>query len=122
MVAKKPVDEPDTTESDEGTDDATDLEEKIRKVLGSLLGGSDVTDTSEQGGDDDDGKKGGKPARRGSQADVEDDAEAKVRAVLHKLKTEEEHAAEHARLKEAPKETTPQTVRKITQWMWGAGE
>ena len=122
MVTKKTEPESDDSGVDDG-DEAPDLEEKVRKVLGSLLGGAHVSDTSDQGEDGDEAKKGAKGARRGSQADVEDDAEAKVRAVLHKLKTEEEHAAEHARLKEAPKsESAPATVRRFTRWMWGSGE
>lgn len=52
--------------------------------------------------------------------EIENDMEAQVRAQLKKIRAEEDHAAEHEKLKQEP-EREPVTVGKVTRALWGNG-
>ncbi len=52
--------------------------------------------------------------------EIENDMEAQVRAQLKKIKAEDDHAAEHEKLKAEP-ERPPVTVGKVTRALWGDG-
>jgi len=51
---------------------------------------------------------------------VEDDLEAKVRDAVHKIGAEEQHAADHERIKREA-ERQPAALGKVTRFLWGGG-
>jgi hypothetical protein len=53
--------------------------------------------------------------------EIETDFEAQVRKELAKIKAEDDHAAEHEKLKQEP-ERAPVQVGKVTRALWGGGE
>lgn len=113
MPAKKP-DENDAGdgdaaggESDEVIDESR-VVEIVREVLGKLGVGGDDDDNA---GGDDDAAGDGKPAPR-TQAAVEDDVAAKVRAEIAKLRTEDERDSRLAALEEKVKEPERPPVKE----------
>lgn len=99
--------DPPETKDDPGEGFEARVEAIIHKVLDPILGK-----------DDSKPKQVTEPSKPRTQAAIEDDAEAKVRAALAKIKHEEEHENEHKKLKEQS-ERPPQTLRKLTKIMWG---
>lgn len=99
-------------------DQSGDVEAKIRKVLGEMLGAHEV----EVDDTEDDAAKA-KPKGRRSVADQEDDIAARVKAEVERVKHEDAHRAEHDRLKaEADKPTSPQVPTKRgkgSTFFWG---
>lgn len=67
--------------------------------------------------DDDDDPPAKEPT---SVKEIETDMESQVRQQLKKIKAEDEHAAEHEKLKAEP-EREPVMVGRVTRALWGNG-
>ena len=111
--------EPDTDEPEDPGDDnfAMKVERQVRKALGGLIGKGEVkveeggkAGSSEPTGSD----MGGTPP---SPKVEEQSAEESVRQALQKITAEDEHAKEHARIRES--ERTPAVVSRLTRAIWG---
>lgn len=125
----------DTDDDDKGGGDdddkggATDHDKLVADVAAQVLellganddaGGSDGGD----GGGGDDGKGSGGAPR--SAVDVERATERAVRDAMAKLRREEANEGRlrklERRVEETVKEAAPASVRRLTKFMWGAGD
>jgi hypothetical protein len=99
-----------------GDDLGTKIATEVKKVLGTLLGDGSL----EVGDEGDDGGDGSteQPSEPSSPREVEANTESHVRALMGKLKAEEEHEAEHQKMKE--REKPPMVVSRLTKALCGA--
>jgi hypothetical protein len=107
-------------QGDSGSLDESALEASIRKVLGSLIGTGKVDVADEAEGT---GQPAARKTRR-TQRDEEDDIAALVRREVQRVKSEDDHHAEHEALRRqraeaATRPTTPTKPNKVRSFLWG---
>lgn len=88
---------------------------RVKSTVQELMGGASTAGEGDEGGA---GEPDGPVEAPASPAQVEVQSESDIREALKRIKAEEDHEAEHHKLK-AEIERPPQQVKRLTRALWG---